>query len=241
MQESTKYSAKVVDTVIYLLMCANLVISCFYYTNITNQFDAYKEQLTRITNANLGEIAELTIQSANRDETIKELQARINDLSTENSELRSKVERMEGSYPFTTVYDLARIACQNYDDVDPAFVLSVAYIESGLNPKATNDETLGLMQVNPKWHFDRAERLGVTDYTDPYGSILLGTDYLHEIHQDLITYQGVDDWNYVLMVYNMGYSKATSIYKQGVISEYAKSVMECYNEYQRIIIFLGDI
>ena len=42
-------------------------------------------------------------------------------------------------------------------------------------------ESYGYMQVQPKWHGERMERLGVTDLSDPYGNFLVGLDFLAEL------------------------------------------------------------
>ena len=42
-------------------------------------------------------------------------------------------------------------------------------------------ESYGYMQVQPKWHTDRMERLGVTDLMDPYSNFRVGLDYLAEL------------------------------------------------------------
>lgn len=241
MQKSTKYSSKAVDIIVYLLFSANLLTCCLSYLNLSNRVEMHKEEVTIVTNANLAKIAELTIQLASMGSEIDKLRSKNEALIAEASILNSKIDRIEGSYPFTTVYDLARIACQGYDDVTPELVLAVARLESGFDPSATNGETIGLMQINPRWHKARAERLGVLDFSDPYGSILLGTDYLHEIHQDLISQTGIDDWNYVLMIYNMRRDVANSLYHQGIISDYAKTVMNYYDEYKYLFSLLGDI
>lgn len=42
-------------------------------------------------------------------------------------------------------------------------------------------ESFGYMQVQPRWHEKRMERLGVTDLSDPYGNFLVGLDFLAEL------------------------------------------------------------
>ena len=105
--------------------------------------------------------------------------------------------------------------------IDPALIQSIIYHESRFDPKsASSSSCLGLMQICPKWHQARADRLGVTDYFDAYSGVLIGTDYFAEIlnnnkHTAL-----------ALMVYNQGYNSANSMYSNGDISWYATSVME---------------
>lgn len=40
---------------------------------------------------------------------------------------------------------------------------------------------IGPMQVVPRWHWDRMERLGCTDLYDPFQNITVGIDYLAEL------------------------------------------------------------
>lgn len=109
--------------------------------------------------------------------------------------------------------------CSLYPNVDPAIVKSVIFHESRFDPKATNGKCIGLMQVSTYWHADRAARLGVTDFYDPYSNILLGVDYLSEL---INTSNSVP---LALMLYNMKHADAYQMFKEGRISSYAKSVL----------------
>jgi soluble lytic murein transglycosylase-like protein len=42
-------------------------------------------------------------------------------------------------------------------------------------------ESYGYMQVQPRWHAERMERLGVTDLMDPLGNFRVGCDYMAEL------------------------------------------------------------
>jgi hypothetical protein len=118
--------------------------------------------------------------------------------------------------------------CSNYyPNVDPALIKSIIYQESRYNPKSTNGNCLGLMQVSTKWHSDRAARLGVTDFYDPYGNILLGVDYISE----LITKH--KDPALALMFYSMKHDAARKMYAEGKISSYAKTVLARAEEYKK--------
>ena len=106
-------------------------------------------------------------------------------------------------------------------NIDPALIQSIIYHESRFDPKsASSSSCLGLMQICPKWHQARADRLGVTDYFDAYSGVLIGTDYFAEILSNN------KQTALALMVYNQGYNSAYSMYSNGDISWYATSVME---------------
>lgn len=74
----------------------------------------------------------------------------------------------------------------------------------------------GLLQVNPKWHKERMERLGVSDLTDPYSNILVAADYLAELFQE-----SEGDIYLVLMKYNMRHDTAEDMFYTGKFSEYS--------------------
>ena len=80
-----------------------------------------------------------------------------------------------------------------------------------------NGDSIGYMQIQPRWHKDRMERLGVTDLTDPYSNFRVGCDFLAE----LLSKYTLEE---ALTAYNSG--------KPGK-SEYATSVMYYIDEYNR--------
>lgn len=81
----------------------------------------------------------------------------------------------------------------------PELVEAVIERESSWQPDAVNGTCIGLMQINPEYHMDRMERLGVEDLRDPYDNILVGTDFLAEL------FRAYGDIYAVLMYYNEGY------------------------------------
>ena len=44
-----------------------------------------------------------------------------------------------------------------------------------------NGDSVGYMQIQPRWHKERMERLGVTDLRDPFSNFRVGCDYLAEL------------------------------------------------------------
>jgi len=111
--------------------------------------------------------------------------------------------------------------CEQYE-MNPNLIRSVIWKESRGNTLALGDggTSHGLMQVSEKWHKARAARLGVTDFKDPYSNILLGVDYLSELQAQ------THNIEYTLMLYNMNHSTAKKLFESGVISSYAKTVLE---------------
>ena len=103
--------------------------------------------------------------------------------------------------------------------VCPELLMAMIESESSGNPDATNGTCKGLMQVSEKWHRDRMKRLGVKDIYDPYGNILVATDYLMELAEKY------EDVGMVLMVYN-GDSRAHSYWNgKSDLSKYAAKIL----------------
>lgn len=111
----------------------------------------------------------------------------------------------------------------------PELLESMAYQESRFNPKAVSGDgsCIGLMQVNPRWHRDRMERLSVSkeDLKTVRGNMLVAADYLKELFD---TYE---DPGIVLMTYN-GDSRAQSFAQSGRLSYYAKEILDRSSEWE---------
>lgn len=103
--------------------------------------------------------------------------------------------------------------------IDPAIIFAMCYRESSYNANCIGDNcnSYGLMQIQPKWHIERMERLGCTDLLDPYDNITVGLDYLCE----LLNKYG--DMAKALTAYNRGHYN-------GIVTQYAKNVLETASE-----------
>lgn len=101
--------------------------------------------------------------------------------------------------------------------LDPFLVYSVIEVESDFNKDCISDmgESVGLMQVQEKWHKDRMKKLGVTNLLDPYENTLVGIDLLDE----LIDKYGIEGG---LSVYNTGRPDGNPKYKTKVLKIYKK-------------------
>ena len=71
------------------------------------------------------------------------------------------------------------------------------------------------------------ERLGVTDLYNPFWNIMVATDYLMELAEKY------EDLGYVLDLYN-GNSKAKYNAENGILSEYAASILERSAELENV-------
>lgn len=111
--------------------------------------------------------------------------------------------------------------CDSYG-VDMPLVLAVIGQESNYNANAIgdNEESIGLMQIQPAHHEARMARLKVPDLLDPYQNVTVGIDLLSE----LLEKEKGFEW--ALTAYNAGGSKADYYKSIGETSEYAESVMK---------------
>lgn len=85
----------------------------------------------------------------------------------------------------------------------------------------------GLMQISPKWHQDRMDRLGCTDLFDPYQNITVGIDFIAELKEKN------SDIYWVIMAYRYGEDKATEKLENGIVTQYVIDILERASEIQR--------
>ena len=114
--------------------------------------------------------------------------------------------------------------------IDPTIVLAMAFHESTYRTDAIGDNgnSYGLLQVQPRWHYARMERLGCTDLLDPYQNVVVGIDYLCEM---LSKYDG--EMAKALTAYNKGhYAGTVTSYAHTVL---AKSVEIANSQYEVIV------
>lgn len=106
--------------------------------------------------------------------------------------------------------------------VDPAIIIAMIKRESQFDIDVIGDKgkAFGLMQIHPRWHSDRMEKLGVTDLLDPYQNVTVGIDIMAEL---LDRGESVE---WALMAYNGGYAHANRHIKAGTLSGYATDVLE---------------
>ena len=119
--------------------------------------------------------------------------------------------------------------CEQYN-ISPSLVMAIIERESNCNEKAVGDNgnSLGLMQIQPKWHQWRADKLGCLDWYNAYDNVTVGIDILG----DLFSKYG-DDVYMVLMAYNGGPSYAERMSSKGEISKYAREVDARAEELER--------
>lgn len=115
--------------------------------------------------------------------------------------------------------------CDDYN-VDMPLVLAVIGQESNYNAGALGDDgnSIGLMQIQPQYHQQRMDRLGVTDLLDPYQNVTVGIDLLAE----LINENKGAEW--AVIAYNAGAGTADYHKTIGTRTEYVEGVMKLMEE-----------
>lgn len=109
----------------------------------------------------------------------------------------------------------------------PELIQTMCFKESSFNPCAENDGCIGIMQVNPDWHRDRMDRLGVTDLYDTRSNMLVGVDYLSELVQEY------EDISIALMKYNGDSHADGAMNGFANISGYADEILRISAELER--------
>lgn len=113
-----------------------------------------------------------------------------------------------------------------YPDVN-LLVQSIIQVESNFDPNCISSAgCIGLTQLSPYWQASRAAKLGVTDLWNPYNNILIGIDFLKDLYFNYANH----DMPLALMMYNMDFSSARAIRRNGGMSDYAREVLRIFNE-----------
>lgn len=107
-------------------------------------------------------------------------------------------------------------------NIAPALVVAIIERESNYDAGAVGDSgsSLGLMQIQQKWHGERMDNLGCTDLLDAFQNVTVGIDYLAELKDRN------GDLYWVLMAYNGGATYANRMVEAGTYSAYAVEVAE---------------
>lgn len=122
----------------------------------------------------------------------------------QTEELQEFVEAPEGKDLY--IFYMQKIIDEYYPLVDPYIALAVLELESNYNPDVESAcGAVGLMQVIPKYHQQRAEKYGLYDIWDPYTNIICGIDLLDELYQSSL------DWSIALLGYNNSTSYVNAV------------------------------
>lgn len=111
-------------------------------------------------------------------------------------------------------------------NISPSVIIAIIERESRYDADVVGDSgrSYGLMQIQPMWHQERMNCLGVTDLLDPIQNITVGVDILVELREQN------SELVWVLMAYNGGTEYATTNEEKGIISDYAKDILKRISE-----------
>lgn len=127
--------------------------------------------------------------------------------------------------PMSEELQLHIIQTSEAHGIDPAVVIGVIWKESRYVIDAIGDggDSLGLMQIQPKWHSDRMDRLGCPDLLDPFQNVTVGVDILAGL---ISKYDG--SISMALMAYNAGPTGANRHwFSKGIYSNsYSEAVLD---------------
>lgn len=141
---------------------------------------------------------------------------------TSDSPVETEIVSDEYGFPYyksiTLEYELQEMVWAACEETGSPYELALAVIfreSSYQNVNGDNGNSVGYMQIQPRWQSERMERLGVTDLSDPQSNFRVGCDLLAELIEK---YESVEA---ALTCYNTG-SPGTS--------GYADRVLEYMNE-----------
>lgn len=160
-----------------------------------------------------------------------EVEKPVTTVITEPAEITEveKAEQVESTYydvPLSEdIQDYIFELSEEYG-VPSEVIIGVIRVESNYKADAVGGVgELGYMQIHPMNFEYLSEELGVTDFTDPYQSILCGTYKLSKL------YKKYDTLTEILMCYNCGETGAKRLWDDGVTeTEYTKKVISVVNE-----------
>ena len=111
-----------------------------------------------------------------------------------------------------SIKEYIKIECAKRN-LDYRIIYSVIEQESKWNEDAIGDngDSLGLMQIQSRWHKNRMDNLGVSNLLDPYQNVLVGIDIIDELISKYGLYGG-------LAAYNTGSPSGYSQNSENVIS-----------------------
>ena len=214
----------IIGILIVLILAVPTAISAIHSQN-------QKQYVTREPSG-MGYVpVECRVMAAGPEETVaKELETYY------ESEEKPSVAPVQQIYDFIPLDDelqiyVSKVAAEY--EINPLLIYAVIWQESRFNQAALNDSneySVGLMQIYEKYHFERMDRLGVTDLSEPRQNILVGIDYISE----LINWKEDTTLEWALMAYNGGPEYADCMIGKGEVSNYAREVLDKLVQYSEM-------
>lgn len=157
------------------------------------------------------------VEAPKISEVITYVVPEVEEVEPEPEVIPEEVPETVSIYDVPLDLDLQLFIIQECEEhhIDPAVIIAMIQRESTFKVEAIGDNgnSFGLMQIQPRWHSERMNKLGCTDLLDPYQNVAVGIDFLAEM---LDWYDG--DMAKALTAYNQGTFK-------GVVSNYASGIL----------------
>lgn len=136
-------------------------------------------------------------------------------------------------YPNLTIdiYNAVMDASEIYPSIKPELIFAIIYEESRYIPDVVSSANcVGLMQISPKWHTNRAIKLcGIkADLFDIRTNIIVGFDILYELQESYSIEEA-------LMIYNMGFKKARENMDNNTLTTYASNIIQRSEQFKELL------
>lgn len=176
----------------------------------------YGEQPTRIT----APITPIEFSPAREDKPVETFEETSEEVDAEIKSITADTPAIDYGVPLDSDVQEAISRLCDERGVDVWIVLAMIYHESRFNESVIGDngKSFGLMQIQPRWHRERMDRLGVDDLLDGKQNVAVGIDFLAEL---LDRYDG--DYSKALTAYNRGHY-------DGKANSYAINVIKTSDE-----------
>lgn len=121
------------------------------------------------------------------------------------------------------------------NSIRPEIIFAMIQRESEFNVGTIGDngQSFGLMQIQPKWHYEKMLELNCTDLMDAKQNVTVGIN----IFAELVAKGNGIEW--ALMAYNAGESNADKMAAQSIVSDYAKDVINLAENWGRSYEYAG--
>jgi len=171
------------------------------------------------------------IETDPQEKAADKMQAKIKPQELPKSAQCEKEEVLYFDVPLPQeLQDFIFAECETYN-IAPAIIIAMIERESNYQANAIGDKgkSIGLMQIQPKWHEERMQRLGCMDLLNPYENIKVAIDLIVELRNIN------SELAWVLMAYNGGQVHADEHEAAGTMSNYAAYVINRARELQQSI------
>ena len=151
---------------------------------------------------------------------IKDEEIPLSQMSTRTYKIRKLYSKVPMSARYQKWIDKK---CKKYG-ISTNVVLGVMKVESNFKVKISGDRgrSLGLMQIQKRYHTKRMKKLSATNLLDAYDNATVGVDYLAELYKS-----NGRNWHKTLMAYNGGQYYANRRVRYGIYSSnYSRKVMK---------------